>query len=98
GQIGGPVLGGLLYELGPATVYGVAIGLWAIGAAFIAMMRMERVPGATEPMSLASLMGGFHFVLPDRVILGTIGLDMCAVFLAAASALFPTFPREILQT
>ena len=36
GQIVGPVLGGLLYAFGPATVYGVAIGLWCIGAAFLA--------------------------------------------------------------
>ena len=98
GQIAGPVLGGLLYDLGPATVYGFAIGLWAIGAAFFGMMRMERVPRATEPLSLASLMGGFHFVLRDRVILGTIGLDMCAVFLAGAGALFPILARDILQT
>jgi MFS family permease len=98
GQIVGPVLGGLLYGFGPATVYGLAIGLWGIGAAFIFMMRMERVPRATEPMSLRSLMGGFHFVMRDRVILGTIGLDMCAVVLAGAGALFPIFARDILQT
>ena len=42
GQIVGPVLGGLLYGLGPAAVYGTAIALWAIGACFIAMIRMER--------------------------------------------------------
>jgi MFS family permease len=98
GQIVGPVLGGLLYDLGAVVVYGFAIGLWAIGAAFIAMMRMEREPRATEPISLRSLMGGFHFVLRDRVILGTIGLDMCAVFLAGCGALFPIFARDILQT
>jgi MFS family permease len=98
GQIVGPVLGGLLYGLGPATVYGVAIGLWVVGAAFIAMMRMEREPRASEPLSLRSLMGGFHYVLRDRVILGTIGLDMCAVFLAGAGALFPIFARDVLQT
>jgi MFS family permease len=98
GQIVGPVLGGLLYGLGPAVVYGLAIGLWMVGAAFIAMMRMERVPRATEPPSLRSLMGGFHHVLRDRVILGTIGLDMCAVFLAGAGALFPIFARDVLQT
>jgi predicted MFS family arabinose efflux permease len=34
----------------------------------------------------------------DRVILGTISLDMCAVFLAAAPALFPIFARDILET
>ncbi len=98
GQIVGPVLGGVLYGLGPATVYGVAIGLWGIGAAFIAMMRMERVARATEPMSLRSLVGGFHYVAKERVILGTIALDMCAVFLAGAGALFPIFARDILQT
>ena len=32
------------------------------------------------------------------MILGTIGLDMCAVFLAGAGALFPIFARDMLQT
>lgn len=98
GQIIGPVLGGLLYGLGPAAVYGLAIGLWCVGAAFIAMMRMERAPRATEPLSLRSLLGGFRFVAKDRVILGTLALDMCAVFLAGAGALFPIFARDVLQT
>jgi hypothetical protein len=99
GQIVGPVLGGLLYSLGPGTVYGTAIGLWCIGAAFLAMMRMEqRAPRSAGPMSLRSLMGGFQHVRDDPVILGTIALDMCAVFLAGASALFPIFARDILKT
>jgi hypothetical protein len=49
-------------------------------------------------MSLASLLGGFRFVWRDRVILGTISLDMCAVFLAASTGLFPIFARDVLQT
>ena len=101
GQIVGPVLGGLLYGfygLGPAVVYGAAIALWCIGAAFLAMMRMERTPRSAEPVSLRSLMGGFQHVRNDPVILGTIALDMCAVFLAGAGALFPIFARDILQT
>jgi MFS family permease len=98
GAIAGPVFGGLLYDLGPAVVYGLAIMLWGIGASFIFLMRMERVPRASEPLSLASLLGGFRYVANDRVILGTISLDMCAVFLAGAGALFPIFARDILQT
>ncbi len=93
--------GGLLYGLyglGPAVVYGAAIALWCIGAAFLAMMRMERAPRSAEPMSLRSLMGGFQHVRNDPVILGTIALDMCAVFLAGAGALFPIFARDILKT
>jgi len=31
GVIVGPVLGGLLYALGPGTVYGLAVSFWLIG-------------------------------------------------------------------
>ena len=86
GMIAGPVLGGLLYGLGPATVYGIAIALWCVGAAFIFMIQMETVPRTSEPLSVNSLMGGFRFVWKDRVILGTISLDLCAVFLGARAA------------
>ena len=98
GGIVGPVLGGLLYGLGAGTVYGVAIALWGVGASFIFMMRMARAPRSSEPLSLKSLLGGFRFVARDSVILGTISLDMCAVLLAGAGALFPIFARDILQT
>jgi MFS family permease len=98
GVIVGPVLGGFLYELGPGTVYGLAVAFWCIGASFIFLIHMERVPRASEPVTLQSLLGGFDFVWRDRVILGTISLDMCAVFLASAPALFPVFARDILET
>ena len=76
----------------------MAVAFWCIGASVIFLIHMEHVPRASEPMSLQSLLGGFEFVWRDRVILGTISLDMCAVFLAAAPALFPVFARDILQT
>lgn len=98
GVIVGPVLGGFLYELGPGTVYGLAVSFWLIGASFIFLIHMEAVRRASEPVSLQSLLGGFDFVWRDRVILGTISLDMCAVFLSAAPALFPVFARDILET
>jgi MFS family permease len=98
GAIVGPVLGGLLYGLGPGTVYGLAVAFWCLGASFIFLIHMETAPRVSEPVSLQSLLGGFNFVSRDRVILGTISLDMCAVFLAAAPALFPVFARDILQT
>jgi MFS family permease len=98
GLIVGPVLGGLLYGLGPGTVYGLAVSFWCFGASFIFLIHMENVPRASEPVSLQSLVGGFDFVWRDRVILGTISLDMCAVFLAAAPALYPVFAGDILET
>jgi MFS family permease len=98
GQIVGPILGGLLYAFGPAAVYGTTILFWAVGACFIAMIKMERAPRSAEPLTLRSAMGGFRFVMRDRVILGTIALDMCAVFLAGLGTLFPIFARDILKT
>jgi MFS family permease len=98
GVIVGPILGGLLYELGAGTVYWLAVSFWLIGASFIFLIDMEAVPRDSKPVSLQSLLGGFEFVWRDRVILGTISLDMCAVFLAAVPALFPVFARDILET
>jgi MFS family permease len=98
GQIAGPALGGVLYLLGPTTVYGITIAMWGIGAVMLALMRMTREPRSTEPMSLRSLFGGFRFVRGDRVIIGTLSLDMFAVFLGGATALLPIFARDILQT
>ena len=99
GQIVGPVLGGLIYGFaGPTTVYGVAIALWCAGASAIFLIHMDKVTRSSEPLSISSLLGGFRFVWKDRVILGTISLDMCAVFLAASTGLFPVFARDILQT
>jgi MFS family permease len=98
GVIVGPILGGLLYDLGPGIVYGLAVAFWCIGAGFISLIHMEKVPRTSEPMSLQSFSAGFEFVWRDRVILGTISLDMCAVFLASAPALFPVFARDILET
>jgi hypothetical protein len=98
GQIAGPSIGGVLYLLGPGTVYGITIALWALGAVMLAMMAVERGPKSTEPISLRSLFGGFRFVRHDRIIVGTLSLDMFAVFLGGATALLPIFARDILET
>jgi MFS family permease len=87
-----------LFGLGPVTVYGIAIALWCVGAFFIFLMQMEPVVRAGGAISLRSALGGFFHVWKDKVIFGTISLDMCAVFLGGAGALFPVFARDILQT
>jgi MFS family permease len=98
GQIVGPALGGVLYILGPATVYGVTIALWCAGGALLAAMAVVRVERLSEPMSLRSLLGGFHHVCRDRIILGTLSLDMFAVLLGGVAALLPIFAKDILET
>ena len=99
GQIVGPALGGVLYLLGPTTVYGVTIVLWGLGGFMLALMRVERGAALAPSRSACrSLLGGFRFVRHDRIILGTLSLDMFAVFLGGATALLPIFARDILLT
>jgi len=98
GQIVGPALGGVLYLLGPSAVYGITVVMWGLGSVMLALMRFEPGSRSTEPFSLASLLGGFRFVRRDRIILGTLSLDMFAVLLGGATALLPIFARDILLT
>jgi MFS family permease len=98
GQIAGPVLGGVLYFLGPATVYGITIALWGVGCVLLAAMRFEQAERSCEPMSLRSLLDGFRFVRRDRIILGILSLDMFAVLQGGVTALLPIFARDILET
>ena len=64
----------------------------------LALMRVERGAALDRAVQPASLLGGFRFVRHDRIILGTLSLDMFAVFLGGATALLPIFARDILLT
>ncbi len=51
-----------------------------------------------EPVSLRTVLAGFRFIFQNKVILGSISLDMFAVLLGGAVALLPVYAREILHT
>ena len=96
----GPALGGVLYAAasGPGVVYGVAtvasaIALWA--TLFIRSRSQEWPP---EEISLHTVMAGFRYVWREKVVLGSISLDMFAVLLGGAVALLPVYASEILKT
>ncbi len=96
----GPAVGGVLYAAakGPEIVYGTAtaasiIALWA--TFFIRSRSQERPP---QEMSLHTVMAGFRYVWREKVVLGSISLDMFAVLLGGAVALLPVYASEILKT
>jgi len=47
GQIVGPALGGVLYLLGPTTVYGVTIVLWGLGGIMLSLFCVDGAPTTT---------------------------------------------------
>jgi len=96
----GPTFGGLLYALfrGPGAVYGTAM-LTAVGAAF-SMLRIKarEKPRPREPINLKTVLAGFGYIWRQKLILGSISLDLFAVLLGGAVALLPVYAREILHT
>ena len=96
----GPAIGGVLYAAakGPQIVYGAAT--LSAAAALAATLRIHSQP-QTQPvqeMSLRTVMAGFAYVWREKVVLGSISLDMFAVLLGGAVALLPVYASEILKT
>jgi MFS family permease len=93
--IGGPALGGFLYAVDPVMVYALCATLYLMSSFLIGMVKAERVAPSREPVSLAVLFAGFSYILHNRVILGTISLDLFAVVLGGVYALLPVFARDV---
>jgi Transmembrane secretion effector len=51
-----------------------------------------------EEISLTSVFAGFSYIWRQKVVLGSISLDMFAVLLGGAVALLPVYASEILHT
>jgi MFS family permease len=97
-MIVGPALGGLLYTFGPGVVYAAAALLYLVAATLMARLKYVQVARPREPVTLATLFAGVHFIRARRDILGVISLDLFAVLLGGATALLPIFARDILHT
>ena len=96
----GPSIGGILYALvgGPSVVYGTAAAACAIALVASLRIRTTAQPRPAEEMSLHTVMAGFRYVWREKVVLGSISLDMFAVLLGGAVALLPVYASEILRT
>jgi MFS family permease len=96
----GPAIGGLLYAFahGPSVVYGAA-GLIAV-ASMLSTLRIR--PRTTrrprQQIRLTTVLAGLRYIWQQKLILGSISLDLFAVLLGGAVALLPVYAREILKT
>jgi MFS family permease len=98
GMIGGPALGGYLYAIEPALPYWVATGLFA--TSMVALTLIGKVPQPAvrkDQRPIGAIVDGMRYVVNNKMVLGAITLDLFAVFLAGATALFPVYARDILQ-
>ena len=96
----GPALGGVVYGIsgGAGGVY--ALSALLSGIAFSCVLAMHVRTGRMErtAMSLSTLSAGVRYVFSQKLILGSITLDLFAVLLGGAVALLPIFARDVLHT
>jgi hypothetical protein len=96
----GPALGGFAWAaLGAAATY-AAIGVLFAGS----LAALLAVPDSSQPVvtrdgqgALPRIVEGLRFVLHDQLLLGSMLLDLFAVFFGGATALLPAVATEILQ-
>ena len=92
----GPVVGGLLYGLGPSFAYAVAAAFSILGAILIQMIAKPAQHSTGMATNWNTILAGYRFIWSEKVVLGAISLDLFAVLLGGAVALMPIFARDIL--
>ena len=97
--VAGPAAGGALIALthNAATVYALNTAAALVCLALVCCISRRHMVAVKERMTLANVLAGFKFVLHNRIIFGTIALDMFAVLLGGATALLPVYAKDILQ-
>ena len=96
----GPALGGVLYALfgDPEVVYLLAAALTVLDVLVLVGVRTRT--GRMEPKaaSWATVLAGVRYVWANKIVLGSISLDLVAVLLGGAIALMPVFAQDVLHT
>ncbi|MES2325680.1 MAG: MFS transporter [Pseudomonadota bacterium] len=93
----GPVLGGLLYLAGPATVYTVAAALLVLSVVLMTFTHAAPQAINNAPATWHTVLEGLRFVWSRPVMLGAISLDLFAVLFGGATALLPAYAHDVLQ-
>jgi MFS family permease len=96
--IGGPAVGGFLYELGPEANYTLCLCLYVYTV--LAMWNLRIRPREGESAGTTAferIAEGIAYIRRRPIIFGAISLDLFAMFLGGATALLPIYARDILD-
>ncbi len=96
----GPALGGLLYTAfrGASAVYMMAALVAIVAMILTVSISLRPATRVREPMTRRTVLAGFDYIWRNKLILGSISLDLFAVLLGGAVALLPVYAKEILRT
>ena len=99
----GPALGGAIYALGSthasaASLVYAAAGTFALSAFLaVALIQLRAAPVEKRDISWTTVLAGVRFVFREKIVLGSISLDLFAVLFGGAVALLPVYARDILH-
>lgn len=97
--IGGPAVGGFLYDLGPVVNYSLCLCLYIFTLVGMAILRIRpQQGGRSQGTALQRIVDGITYMRERPILLGAISLDLFAMFLGGTTALLPIFARDILHT
>ena len=95
----GPTAGGLIYALAQSPVPVFCCSAAGYLAALLLVLRI-RLNHAAHPRKAATgtmVLEGLRYIWQNKLILGSISLDLFAVLLGGAVALLPVYARDILN-
>ncbi len=94
----GPALGGLAYGLaGARGAYGTSALVILLALVSSARIRTAVAPERVAAAQWSQFVAGLHYVRKNRILLGSMSLDLFAVLLGGAVALLPIYARDILH-
>ena len=97
GSIAGPALAGPLIGVSPWAAYATALGLFMLAALLITLIRTPTKPETQTGSRWALIKEGVAYVWQNKIVFGSISLDLAAVLLGGATLLVPIYARDILH-
>ncbi|MCW8355361.1 MFS transporter [Marinomonas pontica] len=87
-----------MYLLGPTTLYVSSMSCFFVSCIIMFFLHYNFTVKSKAPIDMSHLLGGLKFIRGNKVILGSVSLDMFAVLLGGATALLPIVAKDILHT
>ncbi|PPR11281.1 MAG: hypothetical protein CFH41_00861 [Alphaproteobacteria bacterium MarineAlpha11_Bin1] len=86
------------YRAGPEVLYISATNALGIAAVTSLAIKTCMGRGKRQPTTLSTLFAGLRYVYAKKIIFGAITLALLVLLLGGATALFPVFAKDILET
>jgi MFS family permease len=95
--ITGPALGGVLCAISPSTAYLTIAAIYALAMTAMAFCRARTTQAKQTGSRIALMKEGLVYVWRQKIVFGSISLDLAAVLLGGATALLPVFAKDVLN-